>query len=511
LLGAAPRGVPCRLFAGNVRTPWKTMGDHRLKFNEPSGEKTMRHWPLLIFLAGIGILSSAPLCRADDEDNPVKKIVLHPAAEPRPALKYQFVFPVGERRATNAALLYDRILAERTQVFGADVKFWEELEKWSHAPLADLRNADVRRKIRQFRDIANCLHEAAQSETCDWQFLVPGKNYYETLLPDTQQSRAFARILAPYVRWQMAEGNYDDAVDSFRSGYLCARNVGSGPFLVCSLVGAAVAGVMNGQAEQFIQLPDAPNLYWAFASMPRPLVDFRPAWESEMDSMYISFPELRVLDKKNYPPEYYRYLLDQMTRKLAGFMNFKSDYLDALRTAAILEGYPRAKRYLIAHGRSAAEVDAMPVPQVVLLYTMQFYNEARDEVFKWTYLPYSESHKRAEQFEQRLREIARTREEVIPLASLFLPALSAAKIAEARIERDLDALQILEALRLYAANHDGRLPDRLADITEVPLPTDPLTSQPFIYHREGTTAFLDSFGPQPTSNLRYQIEMRPVK
>jgi hypothetical protein len=190
-------------------------------------------------------------------------------------------------------------------------------------------------------------------------------------------------------------------------------------------------------------------------------------------------------------------------------MIFKSNYLGALRTAAILEGYPRAKRYLIAHGRSAAEVDAMPVPQVVLLYTMQFYNEARDDIFKWTYFPYDDSQKFAKQSEQRLRQIARNREEVIPLASLLLPALYAAKTAEARIERDLAALQILEALRLYAADHDGKLPDRLADITEVPLPADPFTGQPFIYHREGNTAFLESFGPQPTSNLRYQIEMRP--
>jgi hypothetical protein len=469
----------------------------------------MRRMILLIVVLGAGFSFVGPACRADDEDNPVKKIVLHPAAEPRPALKYQFVFPVGERRAANAALLYDRILAERTVVFGASDKVWEELEKWSRAPLAELRDPETQKKIQRYQDVVKCLREAALSDSCDWQYIVPGKMIYETLLPDAQQSRAFARILQPYVRLQMAEGKYDDAVDSLRSGYLLARNVGGGPFLVCSLIGSAIAQVMNQQVEQFIQLPDAPNLYWAFATMPRPLVDFRSAWETEMDSMYISFPALRDLDNKNYPPEYYRYLLDQMTRKLAGFMNFKSDYLDAARTAAILEGYPRAKRYLIAHGRTAAEVDAMPVPQVILLYTMQFYDEARDDLFKWTYLPYAESQKYATQSEQRLKEIARNREEIIPLASLLLPALYAAKTAEARIERNLAALQILEALRLFAADHDGKLPDRLADITEVPLPSDPFTGQPFIYHRDGNTAFLDSFGPQPMSNLRYQIEMRP--
>src|SRR5947207_9899326 len=37
----------------------------------------------------------------------------------------------------------------------------------------------------------------------------------------------------------------------------------------------------------------------------------------------------------------------------------------SLRVFTLLEGYPRAKRFLISRGRSAAEVEAMSVPQVV--------------------------------------------------------------------------------------------------------------------------------------------------
>ena len=41
---------------------------------------------------------------------------------------------------------------------------------------------------------------------------------------------------------------------------------------------------------------------------------------------------------------------------------------------------------------------------------------------------------------------------------------------------------IEEALRLEAAHNQGQLPKTLAHITRVPLPDDPLTGKPFIYH-----------------------------
>jgi hypothetical protein len=52
----------------------------------------------------------------------------------------------------------------------------------------------------------------------------------------------------------------------------------------------------------------------------------------------------------------------------------------------------------------------------------------------------------------------------------------------------------VEALRLYAAEHDGSLPSTLADIS-VPLPADPFTGKPFLYEVKGTTAHLRGTPP----------------
>jgi hypothetical protein len=97
------------------------------------------------------------------------------------------------------------------------------------------------------------------------------------------------------------------------------------------------------------------------------------------------------------------------------------------------------------------------------------------------------------------------------LARLFLPNLPKVFSAEVRIERNLAALRVIEALRTYAAAHDGKLPEKLSDVTEAPIPHDPGTGRPFEYHREGNTATLLSQvdgDPLPHNGLRYRVTIR---
>ena len=65
--------------------------------------------------------------------------------------------------------------------------------------------------------------------------------------------------------------------------------------------------------------------------------------------------------------------------------------------------------------------------------------------------------------------------EIVPLASLLLPALGSVSFTVAKNERSIAMLRVIEALRIHAARHQGRLPEKLADISAVPLPLDPTT------------------------------------
>jgi hypothetical protein len=175
-------------------------------------------------------------------------------------------------------------------------------------------------------------------------------------------------------------------------------------------------------------------------------------------------------------------------------------------TALAIEGYPRAKDALISWGRSAKEVEAMPVAQVVMIYTMRTYGQLRDDVFKWMAVPYPAAREGLAKAE---RQVAQSRE-VVPLARMLLPAVGSASAAGARSERTLAALRVIEAIRLHASATGGALPERLTDISVVPVPDDPVTGKPFEYRRVGATALLQSPDPRTGSGpngLRYQIEI----
>ena len=50
---------------------------------------------------------------------------------------------------------------------------------------------------------------------------------------------------------------------------------------------------------------------------------------------------------------------------------------------------------------------------------------------------------------------------------------------------------MVEALRLYAHSHNGCLPEKLDEMTEVPIPDDPVTGKPFVYRLDGATATIE--------------------
>ena len=121
-------------------------------------------------------------------------------------------------------------------------------------------------------------------------------------------------------------------------------------------------------------------------------------------------------------------------------------------------------------------MDALPPAQAVLLYFMAQYDEARDDVLKWLSLPPWQAQAGVERVERRLRAQPSDGAGGALLLGL-LPTLSKVLAAQVRTERYVAGLRGAEALRLYAAAHGGKPPARWADITEVPLPTDPLTGK----------------------------------
>ncbi len=469
-------------------------------------------------LAVFGQTTSSSSSAKSSEEEKTVQIVLHPAPEPRPALKYQLLPPFLERIPGNAAVWWNRLPAERDTFFREFEKEYDEsgrIGKWMNIPLGDPREKAYREN--ELTKCSICLsprgstlhmERAARFESCDWELPIRDGNFIAILLPEVQQSRMYARLLAAKAHLEMAEGKYDQAVRTLQVGYAEGRDVAQGQTIINSLVGVTIAGIMSNQVQQFIQQPDAPNLYWALSTLPRPLVDFRPGGEAESNILYLQFPELRDLDKKQLAPEEWRELFHRIVAVLPEFSTGESpEACQAAVIALAIQGYPRAKRYLIQRGRSATEVETMPVAQVILLYTVDVYEELSDEQFKWFFLPAPEGSKGLDQASRQMTRKHVEQREILPLASLLLPASTAAKSAETRCQWTIAMLRVFEAMRLYAAGHDGRWPDRLSDITEVPIPTNPCDGKPFVYERQGDKAVLTSqVGPRGVP-WRYEITL----
>jgi hypothetical protein len=470
-----------------------------------------------IIIACLFLLPAAVLGQdAAKEESKVKtvKIMLHPMPEPRPALQYKLLPEFIELKPGNAAVFYNKLTAESSALFN-NSEMWDKAGAWTEAPLAELRDEKVRSTIGAWTAKINEIKRASQCEYCDWQ--VPVREYgMETSLAEFQQTRSYARFLAPYARLQIAEGKYGDTIQTLQAGYALGRNVAKGPTLINNLIGCTIVNMMSNQVREFIQQPEAPNLYWALTDLPRPIIDFRSGVDTEYDFLYLIFPDLRNLETKDLAPDQWPILLNKSVQKmtrLLGQGSLPSGLTPAFCAAMLMAKYPQAKAFLIERGWAADKVEAMPVSQVVMIAALRQYEEIKDEQFKWMYLPYPEAVGGMKKAHARMMEIIRSGQEILPIASMLMPAVSAAKAAEARAERDIAILRVFEAIRLYAAAHDGQLPEKLSDITEVPIPNDPIHGTAFIYNRIDTdnTAILEAPGASGLPNnaywLRYEIHL----
>jgi hypothetical protein len=161
----------------------------------------------------------------------------------------------------------------------------------------------------------------------------------------------------------------------------------------------------------------------------------------------------------------------------------------------------------------ADRVEKMAVGQVIAIYTERICRRFSDDYETLWYMPFADMRAASDKLEKELRAASffgtDADRELLPIVSVLMPAIQNVRAAQVRLERDMAALRVIEALRMHAAEHDGSLPETLNDITSVPVPLNPATSKPFVYKLNGSTAILDlptSDGIQ-SGNRRYEIQI----
>ena len=471
-------------------------------------------------------LAVLPLpARAGDR---VVRLVVRPMPAPQPALKYVLLPEVKELKPGNPAQYYLRCFAEQRNFFFSKQAVAQR-ERYQSIPLAEL----AREKLRDYGGHAlRQVDWAARLNALDWEVLSRVQTEgLDLSLPELGPLRVLGTALQVRFRIEVAGRRFDDAVRTAKTMFAFSRHLGEYPAESANRLGLSIAGLAVDTLEEMIQQQGCPNLYWALTDLPSPLVDMRKGRQGDCTRVATEFQPLRD-DAVMTADE-----LEKVVSRLSGVLGFSREQAgqaprslrpslaarvkDAERVQAARERLFAARRAALVS--QAAEKDttndfldrllkmysakerseSFSPLQVILLDEKREYEVCRDERMKLLAL--------APWQIDALDGKERPRDEGGLFAD-FLPHVIPARREQARLEQRLALLRHIEALRLHAGEHDGKLPEKLTDI-KVPLPVDPFTGKSFDSKLEGTIAHLRGSPPRgeeknPAYNIRYEVSIR---
>lgn len=424
----------------------------------------------------------------------VVRMTVQPKAAPKPALKYQLLPELREMNPGNPIQGYLKCFMEQNHFFG-DKKVLADRDKWRTRPLKDLPLKEM-----QYYCTNAGLSQAdyaARLDNPDWQILLKLKSDgVNLLLPDAQKLRALADALQIRFRIESAERRFGDAISTAKTMLALARHFNEHPTLIGDLVGIAIGTIALSRVDEMIEQPGSPNLFWALTDLPSPFIDLRKGLQGERTWIEAEMPGLN--DRESMSDAQ----LQKIVNRLQKIVNGPKDPEGAVRE--YLEGRAKNKEHVRSARKrlvealapaDSASFDSLPPLQIVLLDEKLSHEIVRDEVMKALALPYWQA-------DSVLSSVPPIPGEKQSPLLMLIAQFAKVKVAQARLDQRIALLRCVEALRIYAAEHDGKLPAKLDDI-RLPLPVDPATGKPFTYKVEGKTAHLH--GEPLAVEVRYEV------
>lgn len=450
------------------------------------------------------------LAQAESPKPRTVEMTLQPAGQPDPAMKHRLLTALPNLEPGDAAQYYYRALgllpAQSSETN------WDGVSRLLGTNISALPASEAADALAPLKSALKETATAGTRETCHWD--MPMKEGMGMLLPGLGNFRKLAQGLALQCRAQVASRQWDAALASLTAGFALGRNVGKGPTLVQSLVGISMSQLMLQQVEALVQQPGAPNLYWALSALPRPFVDIRAPMEWENQFLLLQFPQLRDIEKTALSPEAARLLLARVMSVWTSGPDAEPATPRAEDTLFLLAAYPRAKQALLEQGFSRETLDSFPVAQVALIRMMRVFQHHSQDLLKWFYVPYSQAFDnlrlQEKQWDPEKGGLSQKLDTL--LIQMLLPALTKSYTKAAVLERNIDALRCVEAIRLHASLNGGKLPQSLKDIAVVPVPSDTVTGNDFVYKIENGKAVLEGVttpGESAPTGLKYVITMTP--
>ena len=429
---------------------------------------------------------------------------LTPAAEPDPALRYQFWPPVNQRRDINAMPMFSRAVLMLTEMStaGADQRFsYERQQQWLTEEWNDEYAEEIETFLKQYQHVFGELERATDCMVVNYPLAAEQMSMAETmhlLLPEIQRSRELSRLLHRRARLEMHTGRWDEFARTMQTMFRLADMVGqSNELLVSRLVSFAIIGSAHRAIEEAASIAGNPNFYWALASVPHSLFRIRDAIDREVFGVLRISPRLADLPDQPIGPERSRQLLREVVTSATEMLGASaSDPAGMDPTvgplmagmAAVTLAAP-SREYLREQTHWGDRVENLSNSEAVLRAISFQLRRATSDYAKWAWLPRSIRS----QYLNRPAESLRTATDGFPgvvtpafLIRMLLPATEAANTASLRIEQEHALLATLESIRMSAAE-EGELPRSIDDLIPPAWP-DPLRDGGFVYEKLSPTS-----------------------
>lgn len=460
--------------------------------------------PFTICLLLSAVLS--PLCAQQPAAPAPTELVLSPRAVEQPLLKHRLLPAEYELRDGNAAPILLRLAWEQTKYFTEVVPTFEEHLR---LPLNDPKLIEAGPLLKDY--FFEEMRRAAHRRTAHWEYPIGEQQNLEIRLPDTQAARQIAgRGLSLWIRYHIATGKLNEAEEAIRVGFALNRHVGRTPFIVTQLITVALNNLLLQRLEELLAQPEAANYYWALSALPRPLVDFRPAVELEARNIEQAIGLVRLDDARTA-----QQWTDLDRAAFETYFTFSTapqpadDEQKAIRRRCI--GMARAELPAWVPG-GANHVAAMSDSEAVVRWLIAQQHRMIEEIVAAMSLEPSAAVPALRDLQDRITAYrTQTRFPALPFAENPLNL----NLTTYGLQRHVDALRAIEAIRHYAATHAGKLPESLDQITDTPAPLDPLTGKPFRYELANSTATL--FAPGfpidrgERAGINYRLTLRNPK
>jgi hypothetical protein len=450
---------------------------------------------LLAFAALVLICLTA---RAGEPGVSAIRLNVQPKAAPKPALKYVLLPEVSELNPGNASQWYLRCFAEQ-RLFFFSKESTDERKRLLAIPLAELP------ALKNSGYGGNALKQAdwaARLNTIDWQVLQRiQSDGLDLSQPELGPLHILATALQVRFRIEIAERRFDDAIRTAKTMLAFANHLGENPTEQANKLGLSVAELAIDTIEELIQQADSPNLYWALTDLRCPLVDIRKGFQG---SGSLVANELKpVRDDTAMSDEQ----IEKVVARLSGLLGFareQAGHAPRSFRAALgariknAERLQAARKRLLEAGVAEGLLPGFSPIQVILVDEKLDYELRRDERVKLLALaPWQ-----IDAMSDAERGVATD-----GLFSDFLPDVIKLKQQQGRFEQRVALLRHVEAIRMFAATHEGKWPEKLTDIT-VPLPVDPFTGKAFRYEVEGGIAHIRCGSPKgEEKNLVYNVHV----